>query len=956
MAVTAVKSQAKAVPAEAAGAQAVEPPPPAAPSRRRGITPLTPMRQDAAKSMSRLADRMQKSGPDILAHQHVRDAARMLRAGQEEAAQRHLRAAMFSLTPQSLHRNGIHHDDGHTSAREAMHAVHRHLLLVKDITDVAAKNQEALRRDSYGDDSTSNPPPRSPVQADPNAGCGPGALAQKPTARQPPGNQAMNAPARSSSGGSDPAAADPVGPQPRGSKQFARTWSELAAVIDLVGPRGFEHGWHYVGGPGLPSPAAKKGAVKAPRVPMVTVGKSPGPGAPRGILSGPHPANRLTVASDPKATARVMSDDDLQRADVELSRRATLLGKPGQKSRAHKAVVAEMQRRGTALACTWGDLAAVVELASRPKVVDLVGPHGYIHGWIFVGVPAAGAEVYHPGHGRGTVTASGGGRVQVAFDAGRSKTFPVRSKQGSGHFEQMTDDELADEYARSQGSRAGAIVGELDRRDQRDQEAKAQRVKGLYAEQPKTEADRNRVYQGLVNEGEDPEEAWSHAYSTSAETMQKQSVMQDLRAQGYKGAGFDALTRAAYKDEIRRRVVSAENATNGYMLTPQGKRAGIDPWSLFTGPESRARKYASPELKEWWDQNGRPTAADFQAQLMGQKLGARPADFYASVTWDDHLRVIEMSARTAQLERTPAPYGKPGGPGLYGIAGNKHSDYFEQIVKALMEKRGMDKGRASAIAWGVLRKWAHGGGGVHPEVAAAASRALAGEAAASAKAHAHAVSWDQVSGDIELATVLEFFNPDQLRVAAGNTGGGQFAPAGGAGGQAASQQGTQKGKAPAKQPAKPAPTKHQLHVAHVAHQMKVSTQKAELLVTAQNDKAKASALIKQRNALAKALASAGGKVSSGQAGAKTATTAKTKTTAPASKTASTGTTASAKTATASSAPKKTTTAAKSPSATAAAPKAGSAAAVKAQIAQLNLQINSLLQAAAQASAQAAKMQ
>jgi hypothetical protein len=462
---------------------------------------------------------------------------------------------MFSLTPQSLHRNGIHHDDGHTSAREAMHAVHRHLLLVKDITDVAAKNQEALRRDSYGDDSTSNPPPWSPVQADPNAGYGPGALAQKPTARQPPGNQAMNAPARSSSGGSDPAAADPVGPQPKGSKQFT-TWDEVLTVTELALPR--------------------------------------------------------------QATA------------------------------------------------------------------------------------------------------------------------------------------------------------------------------------------------------------------------------------------YD---------------------------------------------------------------------------------------------WDDLTVLIEFSAQTAALERTPAPIGQPGGPGLYHVKGLGHADYFQQVRNGLM-KRGVPEGRAHAMTWSILRRWAAGGGHVHPEVQAAARKALAQEAAASAKAHAHAVSWDDLDAVIEMATVIDLFNPAQPRLPVG-PGGGQFAPASGAQQGAAGQQ-QAKGKAPAKQPAKPPLTAHQQHVAHVAHQMKVSTQKAELLVTAQNDKAKASALIKQRDALAKGLASASGKVSSGQAGAKTTTTAKTKTTAPAaSKTASTGTTASTKTATTSSATKKTAVAA---------PKAGSAAAVKAQIAQLNLQINSLLQAAAQASAQAAKMQ
>jgi hypothetical protein len=62
------------------------------------------------------------------------------------------------------------------------------------------------------------------------------------------------------------------------------------------------------------------------------------------------------------------------------------------------------------------------------------------------------------------------------------------------------------------------------------------------------------------------------------------------------------------------------------------------------------------------------------------------------------------------------------------VKGQKHSDYFEQIVKALMEKRGMDKGRASAIAWGALRRWRSGKGHVHPEVRAAAGGALAEEA------------------------------------------------------------------------------------------------------------------------------------------------------------------------------------------------------------------------------------
>ena len=129
-------------------------------------------------------------------------------------------------------------------------------------------------------------------------------------------------------------------------------------------------------------------------------------------------------------------------------------------------------------------------------------------------------------------------------------------------------------------------------------------------------------------------------------------------------------------------------------------------------------------------------------------------------TWGDLAAMVELaagpgavalSAETGRLAVTPAPYGKPGGPGLYGVKGNTHDPYFENIVKGLMEKRGMSKGQASAIAWGAIRKWSRGGGKVTPEVRAAATGALAGEKVAQARAHAHAVTWDELGTRIDLA-------------------------------------------------------------------------------------------------------------------------------------------------------------------------------------------------------------
>ena len=461
MTVMTVRPKTGAVPVKAAGKQAPGPVPPAlqhpaTPSRRRGFTPLTPMRRDAAKSMRKLAGSLEQSHPEMTVHQHVRDAAKTLEAGNEEAAQRHLRAAMYSLSPQSIYRHGITTDDGHIQARQALHGVHRHLLLVKDITDVAAKNQAAIRRDSYGDYESGPSLPPSPVRADPNAGYGPGALAQKPTARQPGGDRALNAPARTNSGGSDPAVADPVGPQPKGSKQFARTWDEVAAVLDLA--------W-------IPDPSKAQWAAIDART-----GHSP-----------PDQGG---------------SDEDKADSHIRSAKQAASAGQ-------HQAAMKHLARASA-------------------------------------------------------LTSDDGKQAQIG-------------KLGTG-------------------------------------------------------------------------------------------VMR--------------------------------------MAAQRGQAAQVAPWTAIS---------------------------------------------QHAVTWDDVASVVELSAETGRLAVTPAPYGKPGGPGLYGVKGNKHSDYFESIVQALMRK-GMDKGKASAIAWGALRKWQRGGGHVHSEVRAAATGALAEEKVAQARAHAHASTWDDVAAVVELAS------------------------------------------------------------------------------------------------------------------------------------------------------------------------------------------------------------
>lgn len=239
-----------------------------------------------------------------------------------------------------------------------------------------------------------------------------------------------------------------------------------------------------------------------------------------------------------------------------------------------------------------------------------------------MGVPIRGDKVSHPQHGTGTVTSAGGHHVAVQFDSGTARTFTVKPDAGPSHFEQMTEDQLGAAMSDGEGERFSRAVAELDRRDQAAREAK---VRGLYQQQPATRAGQDKLYGNLVDAGENPEDAWAHAYSTDTAGMRRQAAMAQLREQGYHGASFDAISRDAFKHEVQRQAIAAETATNGYMLNKAGKVAGIDPWSLLTGPESRARAYASPELREYWDANGRPTVKGFQDDLLGRVAAGAPA-------------------------------------------------------------------------------------------------------------------------------------------------------------------------------------------------------------------------------------------------------------------------------------------------------------------------------------------
>ncbi|MEU1432140.1 hypothetical protein ABZ412_34240 [Nocardia sp. NPDC005746] len=181
---------------------------------------------------------------------------------------------------------------------------------------------------------------------------------------------------------------------------------------------------------------------------------------------------------------------------------------------------------------------------------------------------------------------------------------------------------------------AGEIDEEFDRLaaeiDKRDQRAKVERDRRAAKRDAKAKAQDDK-YEQLTRAGVDDEEAIEKAYGVAVPEQRRRNARSHLAGLGYEGKGLDEQVRAWHRDEAHHAWLNAEEATNGYMLSKAGERAGVDPRKLWSMPEDRARKYASEELRGWWDQNGRMTAAELKAQLLDPtelaRMQSRRRDF-----------------------------------------------------------------------------------------------------------------------------------------------------------------------------------------------------------------------------------------------------------------------------------------------------------------------------------------
>jgi hypothetical protein len=345
------------------------------------LTPTAQHKQRASSHIRQLARDVKQTFPDMDVDQHLTDAAREIDAGRHDNARHHLDAAINAFAPLHLIRHGIHDDEGHRAAKSFMQRAHRGRLLAADVENISGQNEQLMhtRKEAAMADAERRAAARTlqtPAAAVPavpvpaarqmswDAMCDVIELATFAGARPGSGrNFAKLSSTLASRGAKNPGAlAAYIGRKKYGRKGFARlgrgsSHANQAGGIELVGPKGYIHGWIHAS--------------------MATLSKSGG-----GAYLPDHPGfgtrtpNTLTRAQHRTAAAghlHMMKQAPAGSDKARLHHKFAKLHAAASEGMRSGAAIAGAPRTGL--------------FAADQDGIELVGPKGYVHGWRYVGGP-----------------------------------------------------------------------------------------------------------------------------------------------------------------------------------------------------------------------------------------------------------------------------------------------------------------------------------------------------------------------------------------------------------------------------------------------------------------------------------------------------------------------------------------------------------------------------------------
>lgn len=146
------------------------------------------------------------------------------------------------------------------------------------------------------------------------------------------------------------------------------------------------------------------------------------------------------------------------------------------------------------------------------------------------------------------------------------------------------------------------ILSTLDWMDRRDQVEQARRdAADRAAEEASWHDDRaDDTYEGLVDEPTPRETFAATMATTPGRRLSKREQ-----------------AREDYERHLYNQFLDAELECRGHMLTREGEAKGIDPVTLWRTNRTTANRYASDELKSFWNRHGRLSLAEYRYQVLG---------------------------------------------------------------------------------------------------------------------------------------------------------------------------------------------------------------------------------------------------------------------------------------------------------------------------------------------------
>jgi hypothetical protein len=127
-----------------------------------------------------------------------------------------------------------------------------------------------------------------------------------------------------------------------------------------------------------------------------------------------------------------------------------------------------------------------------------------------------------------------------------------------------------------------------------------------------------------------------------------------------------------------------------------------------------------------------PTSSD---KLRDMATPLPEATLQTAIDADAYEQALNLAKDSLAKASTPEPFSHSKTSNWVAKGGGLPA-YIQHIAHDLMEKRGMPESRAIAMAIGIVKRWARGGGNVDANTKAAAAKAVAEWEALKAKAHA----------------------------------------------------------------------------------------------------------------------------------------------------------------------------------------------------------------------------